>query len=108
MNNELLYIVLQGVNFFMEEMSNEEEIEIGSMKERRLIIEKDNKKTKFTFENIQYKNPEKWDVKNKAFFDSEVLVRETEYEPEIIKHKTDINDDEEIAEKPNVIITTDG
>jgi hypothetical protein len=52
MNNELLYIVLQGVNFFMEEMSNEEEIEIGSMKERRLIIEKDNKKTKFTFENI--------------------------------------------------------
>ena len=81
MNNELLYIVLQGVNFFMEEMSNEEEIEIGSMKERRLIIEKDNKKTKLKFKKIQYKNPEKWDIKNKAFFDAEVLARETEYEP---------------------------
>ena len=79
MNNELLYIVLQGVSFFMKEMSNE--VEIGQIKENRLIIEKDNKKTKLKFKKIQYKNPEKWDIKNKAFFDAEVLAKETEYEP---------------------------
>lgn len=80
----------------MDEIDFEEE-SVGTIKERRLVIEKNNKKTKFTFDKIQYKNPDQWDVKNKPFFESEVLVEEEEYEPKPLeKGKTDINYDSEM------------
>jgi hypothetical protein len=37
-----------------------------------------------------------------------VLAKETEYEPALLKLNTGINDDEEIAEKPNMIIIEPG